>query len=143
MIGRTIAVNAMISLSWVNIVAHKFLTLVAKSKAENPNIKLHASPTSAARFAQSGRPAPNSLPTRVDTLKLNEDGNMYINAVVCIKIPIEATVARGFTNNPHSKIMISYHHHSRQTDIQLGIAKLSSEFHPFRHSLDTPPHVFL
>ncbi|KAG5616860.1 hypothetical protein H5410_016684 [Solanum commersonii] len=55
-------------------------------------------------------------------------------------MPIEATVAFGLINKPHSKIMISYHHHSKQTEMQLGIAKFKSDFHPLRHSIDNLSH---
>ncbi|WVZ11245.1 hypothetical protein V8G54_015775 [Vigna mungo] len=82
MIGNTIDVKARISPSPVNIFAQTFLTEIANAKAENPNTKLKQSPTSAAIFALTGFPAPNSFPTRVDTPKLKDDGKMYIKAVV-------------------------------------------------------------
>jgi hypothetical protein len=56
---------------------------------------------------------------------------------------MEATVALGFNNSPHSKIMISYHHHSRHTEMQLGMAKFKRVFHSLKHSIENPPHVFL
>jgi hypothetical protein len=75
-IGKTSDVNAMISLSCVNMLAHTFLTITAKARAENPKMKLKERPTLAASFAFMGWLAPSSLPTLVDTLKLREEGNM-------------------------------------------------------------------
>ena len=43
-------------------------------------------------------------------------------------------VAFGFTKRPHSIIMNSYHHHSRQTETQVGIASDSNEDHPLMQS---------
>ncbi|KAF1890193.1 hypothetical protein Lal_00025526 [Lupinus albus] len=39
-------------------------------------------------------------------------------------------VAFGFTRRPHNIIINSYHHHSRQTETQVGIASASNEDHP-------------
>ncbi|KAF1872749.1 hypothetical protein Lal_00016586 [Lupinus albus] len=49
---------------------------------------------------------------------------------------MEATVAVGSTRSPHKTIMISYHHHSKQTDMQLGAASLSNGMNPakLKHS---------
>uniref|UniRef100_A0A5K1GYT2 Uncharacterized protein n=1 Tax=Nymphaea colorata TaxID=210225 RepID=A0A5K1GYT2_9MAGN len=60
--------------------------------------------------------------------------------VVCMRMPIDATVALGFRSSPHSRIMISYHHHSRHTETQLGTAKLRRERQSLRHSLDGLTH---
>uniref|UniRef100_A0A3Q7HI52 Uncharacterized protein n=1 Tax=Solanum lycopersicum TaxID=4081 RepID=A0A3Q7HI52_SOLLC len=68
---------------------------------------------------------------------------MYINDVVWIKIPIDATVALGLTNNPHNKIIISYHHHSKQTLTQLGIAKSNNDFHPLKQSNEIELQVLI
>ena len=136
-------VSAMISASWVKKLAQSFLTMIVKNRAENPITKLIERPTMAESLALVGCFAPNSFPTLVETLKLRDDGKMYIRAVVWIKIPIDATVACGFCNNPHSKIMISYHHHSRQTEMQLGMAKLVRDFQPFRQSDEIAHHVFV
>lgn len=141
--GKIVDVSAMISVSWVKKLAQIFLTLIVKNRAENPIMKLNERPTMAESFALVGCFAPSSFPTLVETLKLRDDGKMYISAVVWIKIPIDATVARGFCNNPHSKIMISYHHHSRHTEMQLGMASLVRDFQPFKHSDEIAHHVFV
>ena len=66
--GKTIDVKAIISVSCVNILAHIFLTVTAKTNAENPNVKLKERPTIAANFALFfGLLAPSSFPTLVDT----------------------------------------------------------------------------
>ncbi|KAK9031622.1 hypothetical protein V6N11_055917 [Hibiscus sabdariffa] len=57
-----------------------------------------------------------------------------MNDVVWIKIPMEATGALGFTKSPHHTVINSYHHHSKQTETQLGSASLSSGFQPVKHS---------
>ncbi|WRX17417.1 hypothetical protein QQP08_009904 [Theobroma cacao] len=81
-IGKTIDVKAMISGSSVNMVAHFFLTSIAKANAESPMTELEERPTIAASFALFGLLAPSSFPTLVDTPKLKEDGKMYIKDVV-------------------------------------------------------------
>ena len=64
------------------MVAQMFLTMTAKSNAENPKTKLEERPIMAASLALFGLLAPSSFPTLVETPKLREDGTMYIKAVV-------------------------------------------------------------
>ncbi|GER40519.1 gamma-glutamyl hydrolase 2 [Striga asiatica] len=142
--GSTADVTATISPSAVKTLAHTFLTPNAKTSAKNPNKNPATKPTTAAFRALPGLPAPNSFPTLVDTPKLNDEGKTYTNDVVCISIPIDPTFELGSGKSPHSKIMISYHHHSRHTLTQLGTASLTSGFQFSKHSSAeiTPPHVF-
>ncbi|CAA6656309.1 unnamed protein product [Spirodela intermedia] len=49
---------------------------------------------------------------------------------------MEATVALGLASSPQRRIMISYHHHSRQTEIQLGTARLSRDLQPWKTSAE-------
>ena len=51
---------------------------------------------------------------------------------------MDATVDFGSGKSPHRRIINSYHHHSRQTDTQLGKAKRASGAHPIRDSLVGP-----
>ncbi|CAA7387747.1 unnamed protein product [Spirodela intermedia] len=45
-----------------------------------------------------------------------------------------ATVARGLTSSPQRMIISSYHHHSRQTEVQVGTARRTRVDHPRRQS---------
>ncbi|BAS90576.1 Os04g0571450 [Oryza sativa Japonica Group] len=134
--GSTDAVSATMAGSAVNMLAHTLRTRNANAEAKAPNPKPSTSPTVAARLASSGCPAPSSLLTRVDTPKLSDEGKMYMSDVVWISMPMDATVACGFSSRPHSRIMISYHHHSRQTLTQLGSARLMSSPQPRKLSAD-------
>ncbi|CAA7391859.1 unnamed protein product [Spirodela intermedia] len=134
MIGSTAAVSPMMLGSAVNMAAHECRTDMAKPSAVRPSTKLQERPTRAEVRALLGRLAPSSFPTRVETPKLREEGKMYMKAVVWMRIPMEATVALGLASSPQRSIMISYHHHSRQTEIQLGTARLSRDLQPWKTS---------
>ncbi|CAA6666063.1 unnamed protein product [Spirodela intermedia] len=54
---------------------------------------------------------------------------------------MEATVALGSGSRPQSRIMSSYHHHSKQTDTQLGVARRTRGLHPPRHLRVGASHV--
>ncbi|CAA6657624.1 unnamed protein product [Spirodela intermedia] len=53
---------------------HRCLTATVKTMARTPISTAQASATSAAARAPAGRRAPSSLPTRVETPRLSEDG---------------------------------------------------------------------
>ncbi len=141
--GMAIAVRDKMSLLLVKIWPQVWRIVVVKVAARTATTPAHPRATSIAVRALPGRLAPSSLPTRVDTAKLSADGKMYTSAVVWIKMPMVATVASALINNPERMIMNSYHHHSRHTDTQLGMAKFSSGLHSLRHSTDHPVHDFL
>ena len=50
-------------------------------------------------------------------------------------------MALGFVKRPQRMIMISYHHHSKQTETQLGAASFRSGVQPVRHSRVGGVHV--
>ncbi|KAI4389832.1 hypothetical protein MLD38_002014 [Melastoma candidum] len=85
-------------------------------------------------LALAGWPPPSSFPTLVDTPRLRDEGKMYTSEVVCMRMPMEATVAFGLVRRPQRIIMSSYHHHSRQTETQVGTARARREDQPRRQS---------
>lgn len=130
--GRTIMVSSRTSVSLVKILPHASLpNMVPKNPKKEVN---RASPmaTTAANRALLGLPAPSSLPTRVDAAALSAVGNVYIREVVCIIIADVAKATRGSDKYPARIVMNSYHHHSKQTAMQLGIANRSRTLHSFR-----------
>ncbi|CAA7393709.1 unnamed protein product [Spirodela intermedia] len=72
--GSASAVSLRISLSEVKSRPHRCLTATVKTMARTPISTAQASATSAAARAPAGRRAPSSLPTRVETPRLSEDG---------------------------------------------------------------------
>lgn len=54
-----------------------------------------------------------------------------------------ATAAFAFMRRPEKMIINSYHHHSKQTDTQLGMAKVRRDLHSLKHSVDQPPQHLL
>jgi hypothetical protein len=137
------AVKDNISLLLVKIQPHVSRIAVVRMAATTATTPAHPNATSIAMRALLGLFAPSSLPTLVETAKLSADGKMYRSAVVWIRTPILATVASGSISNPERMIMNSYHHHSRHTETQLGIAKFSNGLHSFKQSRDHPVHEFL
>ncbi len=142
-IGMAMAIRDKILLLLVKIWPHLWRIVVVKVVAIIATTPAHPKATSIAVRALPGRLAPSSLLTRVDTAKLSADGKMYTNDVVWIKMPMLATVASALINKPERMIMNSYHHHSKHTDTQLGMAKFNNGLHSFKHCIDHPVHDFL
>ena len=57
--------------------------------------------------------------------------------VVWMRMPMDATVACGSARRPQRRIMISYHHYSRQTLTQLGRARRTSSPQPRKLSAES------
>ncbi|KAG5623964.1 hypothetical protein H5410_009182 [Solanum commersonii] len=66
-----------------------------------------------------------------------------MNEVACKRIPIVDTASAALKRTPDNKIINSYHHHSKHTEIQLGTARIKIGFHPSKHSVDQPCQDFL
>ena len=78
-------------------------------------------------------PAPSEWPTLVVNATLSENGNTYKNPSVWMRIPMVASVACGLLSKPHKNNIISYHHHSKHTEMQL------SGFHPWKAERSVVP----
>ncbi|KAI4366515.1 hypothetical protein MLD38_022385 [Melastoma candidum] len=131
-IGRAMAVSSRISASSVNSLPQWCLTRAANHMAPSPSPAAQKRETMAAIRALAGRPAPSSFPTLVEAPRLRDEGKTYTREVVWMRMPMEATVAFGLLRRPQRIIISSYHHHSRQTETQVGTARASSEDHPRR-----------
>ena len=120
--GSTIMVSSRTSLSLVKILPHASLPNMVPNNPKNEVKRASPMATTAVNRALLGLPAPSSLPTRVEADALSAVGNVYMREVVCITIADVARATRGSDKYPARIVMNSYHHHSKQTAMQLGIA---------------------
>lgn len=79
--------------------------------------------------------------TLVETHAARAMGTVYMKLVVWISMAVAPTAEVGFGKYPASTVMISYHHHSKQTPKQLGTARRSNGVTPVKAALDQPLHV--
>ena len=120
--GSTIMVSSRTSLSLVKILPHASLPNMVPNNPKNEVKRASPMATTAVNRALLGLPAPSSLPTRVEADALSAVGNVYMREVVCITIADVARATRGSDKYPARIVINSYHHHSKQTAMQLGIA---------------------
>ena len=61
-----------------------------------------------------------------------------IDIRACMRIPMQAIASSEFQSRPEKTTMSSYHHHSKQTETQLGIPWQRMGFHSLKHCVDQP-----